>query len=364
MESRISVQVTPDALLGGSSRVVARGAEAIGLAHGPLLRNIKNCRMNAVCVFGCPTGAKQAMDVTAVPSAMRHGARLYAGVRAKQILVSQGRATGVRCKAHDTGATLTVRAKAVINACGTISGPPLLMDSGLRSKQLGRNLTIHPATKIVALMPEVVNGWEDTPQGYGITGMSEHGIMYEGAFVPPSYTAIAFPFAGRAFTSVMEQYPRLAMFGLMIEDEPSGRVWRGPSGRPVLTYWMNRRDIEKVRLGLEKLAEVFFAAGAERIFLPAAGIEEHSSMDSARHALAHRFDPWGLELVGFHPLGTARMSTNRADGVVNPDLESWEVKGLYVMDGSVLPSALGVNPQLTIMALATRAAEQLADALR
>jgi len=360
VEERLSVQLTPPELIGGSSHVVARGAEKLGIAHGPLHRNVKGCKMSAVCVFGCPTGAKQGMDVSAVPSALAHGATLYAGIRAQRILVEGGRAAGVVAIDRVTGAKLTVRADAVISACGTISGVPFLRASGLRSRHLGRKLTIHPATKIVALMPEEVNGWLDTPQGYGIHGLQDEGIMYEGAFVPPSYAAIAFPFAGRAFTTVMEQYPRLAMFGMMVQDEGSGRVYSGLNGRPITTYSMAKSDMEKTRRGLEVLSDIFFAAGAEKIFLPIAGIEEHDTMDSARAALSKPIDPWALELVGFHPLGTARMAASVLDGVVNPDLESWEIPGLYVMDGGILPTSLGVNPQMTIMAYTSRAAERLA----
>jgi choline dehydrogenase-like flavoprotein len=130
-----------------------------------------------------------------------------------------------------------------------------------------------------------------------------------------------------------------------------------------MTYSMAKSDMEKTRKGLEVLAEIFFAAGAEKIFLPIAGIEEQDSMDSARAALANPIDPWAIELVGFHPLGTARMSANAVDGVVNPDLESWEIPGLYVMDGGILPTSLGVNPQMTIMAYTSRAAESLAARL-
>jgi choline dehydrogenase-like flavoprotein len=300
------------------------------------------------------------MDVTAVPTALRHGATLYAGMRASQVLVEGGRATGVVARARGGGPELTVRADAVISACGTISGVPFLRGSGIRSRHLGRRMTLHPATKIVALMPEEVNGWLDTPQGYGVHGLQDQGIMYEGAFVPPSYAAIAFPFAGKAFTQVMEQYRRLAMFGLMVEDEGSGRVRSGLGGRPIITYTMAKSDLEKTRRGLLTLAEIFCAAGAEKIFLPIAGMEEQASMDATRAALADPLDPWSVELVAFHPLGTARMSSAASDGVVNPELESWEIPGLYVMDGSVLPTSLGVNPQMTIMAYTSRAAEHLA----
>jgi hypothetical protein len=322
------VQPVPAHLLGGSSAVVARGAEALGLEHGPLQRNIRGCQQSAVCPFGCPRNAKQSTNISYVPWALEAGARLYPGVRATRLLKEGSRAAGLECQT-DTGHRLTVHADVVVSACGAISGVSFLHNVGLRNKNLGRHLTIHPGVKIVAQMPELVNGWEDTPQGYGLSGFQQEGLMFEGAFVPPEYTAIALPFVGRAFTEVMEAYPHLAMFGFMVADEAVGRVWPVPGRSPFIRYSLHPDDKARVQRGLDVLAELFFAAGAERIFLPIAGREEQAA---------------------------------RA-GVVDSDLETWEVGGLYVVDGSVVPSALGVNPQITIMGLATRAAETIAARL-
>ncbi len=361
VEQLISVQDVPEELVGGSSAVIRRGADALGLSHRPLRRNIKGCTNAAVCAFGCPTDAKQSMNVTYVPAALEAGATLFTGVRAERLLTSGGKATGVRATAVGGGATLTVRADRVVSACGAISGVPFLAGCGVRSRHLGRHLTVHPATKVAALMPEVVDGWQDTPQGYCIDAHAEEGLMFEGAFVPPEYASISFPFVGQALADVMGAFRRLAMFGFMVADEPSGRVRRGLGGRPLVTYRISDGDLEKVRRGLRILSEVFFAAGAERIYLPLAGVEVQPDLDSALAALEQPISPWGLELTAFHPLGTARMSSGRREGVVGPDLQSWEIPGLYVIDGGIFPTSLGVNPQLTIMAMATRAAERLAN---
>jgi len=356
VEERIHVQPVPAPLLGGSSSVVARGAEAMGLEHGPLHRNIRGCEQSAVCPFGCPRNAKQSTNITYVPWALSAGARLFPGTKATALLRSGSRVAGVVGRTN-TGRTVTVHSEVVVSACGAITGVPFLRSIGLSNPHLGRHLTIHPGAKIVAQMPDLVNGWNDTPQGYGLPGFQSDGLMFEGAFVPPEYTSIALPFVGRAFTEVMEAYPHLAMFGFMVADEPVGRVWTTPFGRPFITYNLSRRDRKRVQKGLEVLAELFFAAGAERIFLPIAGHEEQRSLENARIAIGADFDPIALEMAAFHPLGTARMSASSRLGVVDSDLESWDIPGLYVVDGSVVPSALGVNPQITIMGLATRAAE-------
>ena len=299
------------------------------------------------------------MNVTYVPRALKAGARLYSGVRAQSILTSGGRASGILGSAGRGGRALTVRADVVVSACGTIGSVPFLAKNGLRSKHLGRHLTLHPAAKIAARMPEVVDGWKDTPQGYGIFELAEEGVLFEGAFLPPDFTSLALPFVGRALTKAMEDYRHLATFGLMVSDGPNGRVHTTPGGRPFCTYRISEEDLEKMRKGLHLLAKVFFAAGAERIYLPLAGEELQRDEASALRVLSRPLKAWGLELIAFHPLGTARMACRAEDGVVNPDLESWEIPGLYVVDGSIFPTSLGVNPQLTIMAYATRAAETL-----
>jgi choline dehydrogenase-like flavoprotein len=361
VEERLSVQPVPDSLLGGSSHVIARGAAALNLQHGPLKRNIKGCEGSAVCAFGCPREAKQSMNVTYVPDALRAGARLFTGLRAHTVLRDGNRAGGLIASPRGGGPALTVRADAVVSACGSVSGVPFLKGIGLKNRHLGRHLTLHPAAKIAALMPEVVDGWKDTPQGYGITEYADEGLMFEGAFVPPAYASIAMPFVGRAYTEVMERFRHLAMFGLFVSDGPNGRVLRGPDGKAILFYWMSREDLEKVRRGLQILARVFFAAGAERIFLPMAGVESQDTLEEALDVLSKPLDPWALELMAFHPLGTARMSTSARGGVVDSNLQSWEMPGLYVVDGGIFPTSLGVNPQLSIMAWAHRAAEHLAE---
>ena len=362
VEQRINVMPVPDHLLGGSSAVVRRGAEALGLEHGPLHRNIRGCEQSAVCAFGCPKNAKQSTNITYIPWALEAGARLYTQARAHRLLSRDGRASGVVARTV-SGHQLTVHADVVVSACGAISGVPFLRGVGVSSPHLGRHLTIHPGTKIVAQMPEAVNGWADTPQGYGLSGFQDDGLMFEGAFVPPEYTAIALPFVGRAFTEVMEAYPHLAMFGFMVADQGTGRVWTLPGGRHFITYSLHRDDQRRVQRGLEILAELFFAAGAERIFLPLAGREEQATLEAARTAISTEFDPMALEMAAFHPLGTTRMSVSARHGVVDSDLECWDVPGLYVVDGGVVPTALGVNPQITIMGLATRAAETIASRL-
>ncbi|HST38008.1 MAG TPA: GMC oxidoreductase, partial [Conexibacter sp.] len=246
---------------------------------------------------------------------------------------------------------LTVHADRVIVACGTIHTPLLLARSGIgaASGQLGHNLSLHPATAGFALMDEVVDMVRGVPQSFYVDEFAAEGIIFEGVAGPPAYAAASLPLQGRAHAAAMARYRNLAQFGLMVSDSSRGRV-HVVAGRPLIRYDLNAADLAKVRSGLAKLEQLFLAAGAREVYLP---------LPPGRRP--HEAGARDLKLMAFHPLGTARAHRDPTLGVVDGDLRVHGVEGLHVADGSVVPSALGVNPQLTIMALATRLAFTLLD---
>lgn len=242
--------------------------------------------------------------------------------------------------------------------------PLLLGRNGLgrASGQLGRNLSIHPCAGLLAELDERIAGWDGIPQGYGIEDLADEGILFEGSTLPLEMTMGLAPHWGPALVEMAERFDRIASFGFQIEDESRGRVraWRG---EPWITYSLSDRDLRKVRRGVETLARLFFAAGASRVHAPVAGFETMGSLaDVARFAQAS-LSARDFDLSAYHPLGTARMGRDPRRSVVDSDHQVHGVPGLFVVDGSVLPSSLGVNPQVTIMAIATRAAERIAARL-
>ncbi len=346
VEQALSIgEVTPE-LAGRNAAVARRGAEALGWSHGYLRRNARGCVGSGVCAFGCPTSAKQHVGITYVPRAEAAGARVIAGADVRHVLVEGGRARGVEARLANGGGRLEVRAPRVVVAAGTIHTPLLLARSGLGrdSGQLGRNLALHPAVGGFALMDEIVDMAKGVPQSFYVDEFASEGIMFEGVAGPPSYAAMALPLTGRRHAEAMANYRRLAQFGLMVSDRSRGSV-RALAGRPIIRYELVEEDVARFRSGLERMEELFRAAGAREVYLPLPqGVEP---------AAARARD---LKPMAFHPLGTARAAARPADGVVDGDLRLHGVEGVHVADGSVVPSALGVNPQLTIMALATRLA--------
>jgi choline dehydrogenase-like flavoprotein len=337
VEREINVtRVTPD-IAGRNALVAKRGAEALGWSGRFLDRNAKGCVGSGVCAFGCPTGAKQHTGVTYMKWAQEAGAQVHSGVRARRVEPGQVLADG-----------LTIRADRIVVAAGTLHTPGLLRASGIRHRALGRNLSIHPATAAWALMDEEVDMAKGVPQSYCVDEFADEGLMFEGAAGPPDYLAMAVPFTGERHRQVMLDFKRIAQFGLMVSDTSRGRV-HGVR-RPIVRYDLNRRDAGTIVRGIERLVELLFAAGATRVFLPIAGMPELTRPQPLR---ARRRD---LRLMAFHPLGTARAGHG---GVLDADLRVRDLEGVYVCDGSAVPTALGVNPQMTIMALSTRLGEHL-----
>lgn len=377
------LQVTPaDPLhLGAIGPIIRRGAERLGYRHGPLQRNAPDCDGQGVCCFGCPTGAKRSTDVSYVPEALKRGAQLITAARVRTIDIVAGRARGAtavlgegqgderRGGRAQRGAKrrprLVVRAEAVVVAGGALMTPLLLRRSGacLTSGMLGKNLSIHPASKVMALFDERIDQWRGIPQGYQIDHLADEGLMFEGGSLPFDVAALAVPWTGRRFTELMEQYPYLATFGFMIKDTSRGEVRLGPGGSPLVLYTMNQQDVAKMQRGIELLCEVFLAAGARRVLPLVAGCDEVNGPEDLARLRARRIKAGDLDVAAFHPLGTCRIGVDPRSSCVGPDHQAHDVAGLYVCDGSAIPSSLGVNPQMTIMAMSLRAAELLSERL-
>ena len=162
------------------------------------------------------------------------------------------------------------------------------------------------------------------------------------------------PYVGAPHRELMQRYRNLSQFGVMVSDTGRGRV-EERAGQVAIRYDLADEDRERFRRGLEALTRIYWAAGARKVFLPIGGLPvlEDGEIDAL---LSHPLKSEELTLSAFHPLGTCRMGGSPSDSVVGPDGAVHGIDGLVVADGSIVPSSLGVNPQITIMALATRIA--------
>ncbi len=364
VESVLGVEPARKELLGGNGRVISRGCRALGFTrHGPLRRNAPACDGQGVCCFGCPTDAKRSTNVSYIPLALRAGAELFTGAKVTRIIVDGGVATGVVART-ETGHALTVRARAVVVSCGAIMTPLLLQSQGLgtSSGQLGKNLSIHPAAGALAEFDEQILGWNGIPQGYSVEELHEEGILFEGAMVPLEMQMTVTPMIGPELIRLAESFDHVASFGFMVEDSSRGSV-STVMNQPVIKYWLSDHDVAHIKRGMDVLAQIFFAAGARRVHTPINGFDVLETPGDLARMRRATIRPWDLDLSAYHPLGTARMGSDPSSSVIGSDHQVHDTRSLYVVDGAAVPSSIGVNPQITIMALATRAAEKIASAL-
>jgi choline dehydrogenase-like flavoprotein len=353
--------------MGRNGQLLREGAEALGVTHAPLQRNAGGCFQCSSCPSGCRLDAKRAAHVSYLPRAVAAGARVRAGVDARRILFDRGRATGLECVAQVDGRVrrFPVSARrAIVVAGGAFGTPELLLRSGFRSPsgQLGRNLRIHPACWVGARFDEEVRGWDGVMQSYAVTEWEPRGVLLEATFTPLAFGAQWLPGTGREHQERVRAYDRIASTGVHLSDRSAGRVGLAGDGSLRVTYRLTDEDSRRLVFGIARAAELFYAAGATEVYPQIAGLP---TISRARIADLESSPPprSQLRLEAFHPMGTARMDANPARGVVRTDGGLYGASALYVADGSILPSSIGVNPMMTIIAMASRVAHQMADRL-
>lgn len=354
VEEDVSVTVPPLELLGPSHHLFLRGVRSMDVGEPFILpRSAKGCVGSGMCCFGCPTGAKQSTDRAYLPRAERAGAEIVGRTRAEAIVPEKG---GVRVTLSTSEGRRDVRAREVVIAGGALSTPRLLRGSklGREWRRAGDELTIHPATKVVAVFPEPVHGERGVPQGMGLAVKGRPDLTLEGIFTPPEALIPLLTGGGVDLRWWLDRHDRLASFGMMVRDESRGTVrWR--LGMPLMRYALTSGDAANLVEGMKIIGRAYLRAGAERVFLPFMGpgnvFENELSLArlDARSVASRR-----VLATGFHPLGTAGLGR-----VVDHELRLIGEPRIRVCDGSVLPGPPGVNPQITIMAMAHRLAAQM-----
>ncbi|HEY1586872.1 MAG TPA: GMC family oxidoreductase [Polyangia bacterium] len=368
VEERVSVGPQDPESIGEDARLMQRGADQLGYAWVPAMRSQKHCCGANNCAFGCPTDAKQSVLVTYVPRLLAAGGRLFSGCKVERVLTDGQRATGIvgrfrHPESRARGPKLTVRAKIVVLACGAVQTPALLLRNGLTnsSDQVGRNFLCHPNAKVVGVYDKPIHAWKGTIQGNQIREFIDEGLMITTSMVPPALLAMSFPYFGARSWEVMRDYDKMLAAGCLVEDTGTGRVGLDLFGEAKMRYDVNDRDFHTLVRGVALSAEILFASGARRVLLPFDFLPALESPDEIATLFAHQIPKDEVECLTVHAMGTCRMGVDKRASVVDPHGESWDVPGLFVADASVFPGPIGVNPQITIMALATHTGRWLLD---
>jgi choline dehydrogenase-like flavoprotein len=360
VEQAMHVEEVPAAARSRGAVRFEEGMARGGHAMFPMRRNTHGCEGEGRCNFGCPHRAKQSVDQSYLPRALAAGAEVYADCLVERILFDGDRAVGVEGFVLDNPRAkrrfrLRVRARRVVVACGGMHSPVLLARSGVgkRSGHLGRHLTLHPAFRMIARFDEPVHGWKGAMQASFSDAFHAERITLTGLFIPQGVMAATMPGAAKRHVERARNLPHLAMFGGLIHDEGGGQIRPGFGREPILTYRMAREDRAVIPVLMRRMAEAFFEAGARECYLPVLGMEPVDA-DALRRLDLTKIPAKKIECSSQHPLGSCRMSATPESGVVDPEGRVWGTRELYVADGSVVPTSLGVNPQIGIMAMATR----------
>jgi choline dehydrogenase-like flavoprotein len=357
-------------------QVLDRGLRALGWHVDAMPRNVIGCDQGKVCGYcgyGCTLGAKQSATKTWLTDAQQSGARFVVESRALLARIEAGSATGVEALSK-RGHRVKIRCKAVVVACGSIHTPALLLRSGLRNENIGRHLHLHPVSNVCGVFDEEIRPWEGTMQAiYSdehryLTG--NYGVKYETTALQPVIAAAVLPWREpRQYRSLLSKLSHTSAIGVLLRDRGAGRVTIDREGHPVSHYALCEFDRDHLRRGFIGAAQILEAAGARQIFSPHAKWcayepRRAGSLDSFTQAMdSAGWDSGRVALFSFHIQGTARLGGYAQSSATNPDGETWEARNLYVMDSSSFPSASGVNPMISIEAIAHRNAAALSARL-
>ncbi len=358
---------TGERIAGENNKLIVRGARALGLEADLLERNTPTCAGCGVCNFGCPTGGKASVDTNLIPLARAAGAIVQADSRVTEVLVRQGRAAGVRAVVRHTDTRqetgeLTVFAKQVVISAGAMGTPRLLLQAGLGDRlgpAVGQGLHLHPGNAVLGLCDDKVELWKGATQGAYFVDPELPGVLPHTLSLPPGALLLAMGGSGRVAKDHMAILDRMCGCVVMISDKGEGSVGVKSTGHADVRYWWDQADVVKMRKGLVRTAEVLLAGGAKKLLIPVIGGGWVDGLDEARAVIATAEVTDYRAMYAAHPMATCRMGLDPVTSVISPTGEAHGLEGLYVADSSIFPTALGVNPQITTMALATLIGRQM-----
>ncbi len=357
--------------------VMERGLRALGWHVDAMPRNVVGCDTGTDCGrcgYGCRLGAKQSVTKTWLADAEAAGARLVIDTAVRTIEVKQGRAVGVR-GTTTAGHSVTVSARAVVVAAGAIQTPALLRRSGFTDPAIGRYLRLHPATAVWGVFDEEIRPWEGGMQTRYSREHSDldgqgHGVIYEtGPGNPAAVQGFMNWRGATAHLAALKDLTHTAGVGVITRDRDSGVVKVARDGEPVPHYRLSAHDTAHLHAGVEGAAKILAAAGARRISSahqsgPAYEPGRSGSFEEFAAACHNAgYQPGRCAVAALHIMGTARMGGTRDTSATNPDGATWEVPNVVVADASCFPTSSGVNPMISIEAIAYMNAQRLAERL-
>lgn len=380
VEARLGIEAWPERIANANNRVLLEGCNKLGWEAQATKRNVRECGNTGYCGLGCPIDAKQAMGITYIEDALAAGAQIYADTRALRLVMREGRVAGVEAQvlerdtSRPTGVQIRVRAKAFVSSAGAINGPALLLRSDLnRNGRVGLRTYLHPVVALPAYYAEPIEGFYGAPQSISSHEFIERasgqmGFFMEAAPLQPVLAVGGSMLVGPAQHEMMRKLPHmgvliaLAVDGFLPGDEGGSVSLRG-DGRVRIDYPVGEAMQECFRAAHIAMARIELAAGAEVVqstHNTAIKVRKEAEIEALSDA---SYGAQEHPIFTAHQMGGCAMGSDPVTSVVNPEFRHHDVPNLFVVDGSVFPTSLGVNPSETIYALASYASGLIAKEL-
>ncbi|MCW5829608.1 MAG: GMC family oxidoreductase [Deltaproteobacteria bacterium] len=383
VEERLNIREVPLDFMNRNNRVLWDGATKLGWEPHLLKRNVRDCASLGYCGMGCPLDAKQSMLVTMIPEAVDHGADVYANVRVQTIESEGSRISKVNGVAmhpdgnRTTSRTITVRSKVTVLSGGAINNPALLLRSklGNRNGRVGKRTFLHPVIASAAIFDDPIEPFYGAPQSvashyFQDRGPDKMGFFIEAAPIFPVFGGSASPGIGKDLQEIMDALYRMnatvaiGIDGFDDKDLDEGAtVTLKDGGHPKIDYKWTPRLSEMLREGNKRVVEIQLAAGAAYTqSFHTRGVKIRSTSELSKLDSAP-YEPNRVKCFTAHQMGGCIMGKDPKVSVVDSRLKHHEFDNLFIIDGSVFPTSLGVNPQLSIYGLSSWASQHVIAAV-
>ena len=369
LEHELSPELVPRGSLGRSNELALQGAQRVGYDNHVMSRYVKACRGDGRCLPGCKAGKKQSLNELFMPRVLTHGGEVLSCAPVDRVLFEGSRAIGVRGRfthpqTRQRGAAFVVRARrGVLMAASVVYSAPLLMRSGVRLPALGEGFRSHPGGPIIGVYDEPVDMGRGATQGWASSAFRESpGFKLETLSLPLDMLSGRIAGAGEPLMERLRDFRHFAVWVQATRAESTGRIRPDLFGRSAVHYTLDRADMKRFVAGLHMVARTHFAAGARAVLPGIFGLPASLGPDQVDLLADAPLDPRAYVAILSHLFGGCDMGRDRATSVVDRFGAVHDYTGLYVVDASVIPTNLGVNPQHTIMALAQYFAEHMLEA--